>query len=261
MSKDTYTYKEILLGLRDEFIDTESKLRELKDYSLANRKYVSSYHYRLSQTSSDYLPELRVNVTRRQSELMRKLRRLLQRFTYYNDPSSALMVKSNNGIYYPLAGEPFKLGVNPKYKEEFERLATELLESRFANEMNFGEVKSTSGEHHETIATRWYEPKLRLNRERSVAIVDYHGRTDRLKFAGSPNMPLTQELLDEIMATEFPKDNFSEYHQQLIESNPDKDRPVLLPEGYEPTTLGEFQVIDYGHDDKIYLKKRNPRKK
>ena len=57
------------------------------------------------------------------------------------------------------------------------------------------------------------------------------------------------------------KDCFSEYHQQLIESNPDKDRPVLLPEGYEPITLGEFQVIDYGHDDKIYLKRRNPRKK
>ena len=41
MSKDTYTYKEILLGLRDEFIDVESQLRELKDYSLANKKYVS----------------------------------------------------------------------------------------------------------------------------------------------------------------------------------------------------------------------------
>lgn len=261
MAKDTYTYKEILLGLRDEFIETESQLRALKNYSLANEKYVSKYHYHLSQLDHDHLPELRVNVTRKQTELMRKLRSLLQRFTYYNDPRTALMVRSNNGIYYPLAGEPFKLGVNPTHHEEFDQLARKILDSRFANEMNFGEVKSTSNHHHETIATRWYEPRLRLNRDKSVAIVDYHGRTDRLKFAGSPNLPLTQELLDEIMATEFPKENFSEYHQALIENNPNKDRPILLPEGYEPTTLGEFQVIDYGHDDKIYLKKKNARKK
>lgn len=256
MSKDTYTYKEILLGLREEFIDTESKLRELKEYSLANGKYVSRYHYHLSQTDRDHLPELRVHVTRKQTELMRKLRRLLSRYTYYDDPTSALMVKSNNGVYYPLAGEPFKLGVNPKYQEEFEILATELLESRFANEMNFGEIASTSRDHHETMSTRWYEPRLRLNREKSAALVDYIGRTDRLKYSASPSMPLTQELLDEIMQTEFPKDEFSEYHQQLIENNPNANRQILLQESYEATSFGEFQVIDYGHGEKIYLKQR-----
>lgn len=261
MSKDTYTYKEILLGLREEFIDTESKLRELKDYSLANGKYVSRYHYHLSQTSSEHLPELRVNVTRKQTELMRRLRKILSRYTYYSDPTSALMVKSNNGIYYPLAGEPFKLGVNPTYKEEFERLATELLESRFANEMNFKEIASTTEGKHETVATRWYEPRLKLNRDKKVALVDYLGRTDRIKYAATPGMPLTQELLDEMMSIEFPKAEFSEYHQELIENNPDAQRPILLPTTYEPITYGEFQVIDYGHDEKIYLKSRKQPKK
>lgn len=259
MSKDTYTYKEILLGLRDEFIDIESQLRELKDYSLANKKYVSKYNYYLSKVNPEHLPELRVSVERRQTALMKKLRELARRFSYYRDPQTALMVKSNNGIYYPLAGEPFKLGVNPEYKEEFERLATELLNSRLANEMNFNEVHSTSFKERETIATRWFKPCLRLSRDNKVVQMTYLPETDRVKYA-SGNIPLTQDLLDEIMAVEFQKEDFSPYHQEIIETKKE-DRPIFLSQSDSPITFGEFQVVDYAANPKIYLRERKPRKK
>lgn len=260
MSKDTYTYKEILLGLRNEFIDIESELRELKQYTLANKQYVSDFNYHLSQLDKDHLPELRVHVERRQSELMKRLRNLLGRFTYYNNQTSALMVKSNNGIYYPLAGKPFKLGVNPEYKEEFESLARKLLDSDFAAQMNFKEVTAVDSNDRAAVSTRWYEPHLRLNSRGGVAQIDYIGRTDRIKYSASSNMPLTQELLDEMLSLEFPKDAFSEYHQELIEQNPDSSRPILLPSNHEPTTLKEFRIVDYGYGEKIYLKARHPQK-
>ena len=259
MSKDTYTYKEILLGLRDEFIDVESQLRELKDYSLANKKYVSKYTYYLSKVNPEHLPELRVSVVRKQTALMRKLRELARRYSYYSDPQTALMVKSNNGIYYPLAGKPFKLGVNPEYKEEFERLATELLNSRLANEMNFDEVYSTSFKERETIATRWFKPYLRLSRENKAVQMTYCPETDRVKFA-SGNIPLTPELLDEIMSIEFPKEEFTPYHQEIIESKKE-NRDIVLSKTDSPITFGEFQIIDYASNPKIYLREKKQRKK
>lgn len=256
MKNDTYTYKQILIGLRNEFLEAQRKLEELKDYVIIFDKNSDNYYFDLYKSPyENKLPELTINRIVNEQDAHKLL--TLLRDTYgYKKPTRAIMLRDNNGNYYPRRKSYFKKGefeivVKDTRKKEFGYLAEELLNSDFAKFMTLDRQIISAGAETKP---RIVPDSFRFDLVTEKSVISYLGREDILRFssAGKPVEkwePLAQEHLDCVSKIEFMKSDFSEYHQNIIEKNINDDRGIVLYEDYQPSTYAKFKI----HEDSKQL--------
>lgn len=255
MSKETYTYKQVLLGLRKEYLEYKRKLDMLMGYAAI---YDLKDHYQFNLFKSAYEstnPELTLDKIIKEGN-PKTLLALWNNIFGDRIPTRTIMLKDNNGNYYPNRKynhrkNDFYVLPHPEYRKEFTELADEIVSSDFAKNMSFTKtIKATDAESKPRLVPRSFEIELVTNNSE----VRYHGREDKLRIAGirKPNEDWTkigQEDLEYISQIEFPRDEFSEYHQNLIDGCEDKE--ILLPVGYTPQVLSKFNIRE--DEDKVVL--------
>jgi len=245
MGIDTYTYKQILIGLRNEFLEVQKKLDQLSDYINIYAKNSNEYYFNLYKSSYDEtLSEL---VLERNIK-----RRFLERLGIIHAiPTRALMVKDNNGVYYPLINswykrDDFNIAVRRDSVKEFQEMVEEILNSDFAKYMTInGNITAIDSQSRPRIAVRSFQLDLVTDK----SLIEYFGRNNTMRFASVKHPtekwePLTQEHLDYVSSIEFPKNAFSKYHQKIIEKSIDDDRPILLSEYYKPELNVTLEIQD-----------------
>lgn len=257
MSKDTYTYKQILLALRKEYIEYKRKLDMLMGYA-AIYDLKDNYQFNLFKSVYESTnPELTLDKIIKEGN-PKTLLALWNNIFGDRTPTRTIMLKDNNGNYYPNRKynhrkNDFYVLPHPEYRREFTELADEIVSSDFAKNMCFDHTISAVNPDTipgAKILPRSFEIHLKtLNSE-----VRYQGREDKLRIAGSrkPNedwTKFTQDDLDYISQIEFPRDEFSEYHQNLIDECDDKE--ILLPVGYTPQVLSKFNIME--DENKVIL--------
>ena len=269
--KDSYTYRQILIGLRNEFLEYQKKLDMLSDYvfMFEDQTWLSyekrdEYHFDLYKKTytKDAMPELALNRV-----ILRK--RLLEKLRLNSSPTRSFMVKDNNGIYYPLRKHwfekyQFNMVVKPLFEKEFQECVEEILNSDFAKYMQLNEhIYSATSNIIDQKNNSFLKPNLTsygFDLLTNKSEFKYLGRYDMLEFSmsGYPKErwePLTQEHLDYISDIQFPKDAFSEYHQSIIERSIDDERPIILSDQYQPTIHTKLEIKD--DSKKLILVKSN----
>lgn len=245
-TKDTYTYKQILLGLRNECLEAQRKLDELRDYVFVFDKNKDSYYFNLYDSPYDKkLPELTLDRSIPKNTLLK----IIESLTSHRKPVRVFMAQDNNREYHAIRPQWFSKGdftiaVDPLRRKEFAELAEELLNSDYAKQMTLKEqIKAIDAESIPRLVPRSYEFDLRAKKGQ----LEYAGREDILTFASIREPkgrwePLTQDYLDYLTSIEFPKDAFPQYHQTAIDKVLDDDRPIVLAEEYKPQIRADFKI-------------------
>ena len=247
-NQDTYTYKQILLGLRAELLRLNKELDKLKEYTTSN-KHIQNYYFNL-WTTTDLTPELYL-FAEKETNIISFLKKQLG---YQNTTKTSIMTKGNNGLYhitYPKNQQTF---INFTNKEKFIKLANEILDSQIAKKMPIYNIIYGL---NAKLTLNFYQLYINLKQFGKIFQMTYLGREDILQFHAAlthssvnTKIILTQEILDNILNTKFPKEKFSDYHQKIIENNTQnfdiiiKEKPL-----YNLIQINENQ-------DKLILTKR-----
>lgn len=254
---DSYTYRQILIGLRSEYLKFQKKLDQLSEYVLVfedtayrHPEKKDEYYFNLYQDSLRH-KEVELAVSR---VIIKK--RLLEELKINKSPTRAFMVKDNNGIYYPLKKDwfekyQFNIVIKPGYEKMFQECADEILNSDFARYMMKldNNIYSVTDTFSDTSLITPNVTNLGFGLRTDKLQIKYYGRSNIMEFKSlavekEKWKPLTQECLDYVSSIRFPKDEFSEYHRSIIDSSSDDDRPVILSDDYKPNAFARFEIQD-----------------
>lgn len=238
-----------MLGIRQEVLEINKQLDQLKEYSKIEPKYVKDYYYYISKFGK-MLPELMVYVKNNPLKYM-NFRAILRGQFEHISTATTKMVKDNNGIYYPLTGTTSKkhachVRIDSEYEKEFEKLASTILNSDFATKPSI--LVSTYSEDGISYFTK--EPhNFKFKTPRSELY--YFDREDTLTFAGymqknKIDNQLTKEHLNAILEIEIPKSSFSTYYQNIIEKGLEPKHEIILDENFEPTIYTKLKINEDG---------------
>lgn len=248
---DTYTYKQILIGLRNEFLEAQRKLDELESSLIVLGGNSDEYYFNLYKALyTNCFPEMALE---KKIKNTNRLLNMLRNMYGYRKPTRALVVKDNNGFYYLYRPYRFKKNdfnvvINPNSKVEFRELIEELLNSDFAKFMTFDHMITAIN----STAIPRIEPKsFQFDLHTDKSHLSYLGRKDILEFSSVRRKtekwePLTQEHLDVVSKIEFPKDSFSKYHQTIIEKGMNDDKELVLDDEYIPSKHTKLKINEDG---------------
>mgnify|MGYP006065129497 FL=1 len=258
MSQERYTYKQILLGIRNEHLQLNKQLEELKAYIKVFDKHVIDYFFQVWNSSTDKNPELLIHMIRNNRKVRTFIKRL---FKYCDYSNAALMVRDNNGCYYPLNEHSMGLRVSPDAKDEFSKLANEILDLDIGHEMNdFNLITAFDKGTFKKLIVMLYQLKINLDSDDKSLAMRYYGRDDVLRFSSRIDTPtyLTQDTLDYLLNADFPSESFSEYHQRIIENAP-SDVDIVVPEELSKMSGGYLKINEDGNK-LVLTKTKNPRR-
>ena len=254
----TYTYKQILIGLRDECLEAKAKLDKLKEHVFIFDKNQEDYYFNLYNSPYDkHLPELTLDRDIPQT----KLRYIINGLTCNRKPTRVFMAQDNNGRYHAIRPHYYKKGdfnviVKPLSENEFKELVEELLNSDYAQFMTLPkQIKSVDETPYPRIVNKSFSFDLVAEKGQ----LEYEGRKDLITFSSirQPQRkwePLTQDYLNYLSQIEFPKELFPEYHQSLIDKKVDDDRPLILFDEYQPSLHTDFKIME--EEKKLVLVKQ-----
>lgn len=254
--RDSYTYRQILVGLRKEFLEFQKKLDQLSEYVFIfekTKEQRDSYYFNLYKNPLDNKKtELVLDRT-----IIKK--RLLEKLGLRFSPTRSFMVKDNNGVYYPLRKywfeeNEFNMVIKPGCEKEFQECAEEILNSDFAKYMMQlnSNISAVTSEPFVSKNSAIITPNLTsfgFDLRTCGSEIKYLGRHNMIQFKSlrhpsEEQKLLTQEHLDYVSTIRFPKDAFSEYHRSIIDNSIDDNRPIVLSEEYQPEILTRLEIQD-----------------
>lgn len=247
MSKDTYTYKEILLGLRPQLLQTKQLLDELKGLSTSDQKKIRDYFFYLHQSLDDKRPnpELMISFKKEQSALMELIQRL-KKAAGYRQPTATPVLRNNNSEYFPANRRDCRVAVKHDKKEEFDTVARIILDSASAKETNFSVNYLPSYGEPESVRIANYGVEARRIENHQIQSLTYKGREDAFVYRAPKTMPLTNDELQRLLSIEVPKVDLPPYHQILLETSEDLDKEIVLTSMLSPTNFVKLDVKEDG---------------
>ena len=243
-----YTYKQILLGLRKEFLEINEKLDKLRECVYFTKDKKSNYYFNLISDSKNKT-EMVVDRDNVRESIFRK-------YGYNRVPTRAFVRMNEEELYCLLRKKSFKkkdfnMNVIEGKEQDFQELIKEIINSDFAINMFLTDIIKSKGYLEEELKYAILQPNIcnfifTLRTDKSE--FEYEGRKDIIEFSSVSKMnekfkPLTQEHVDVIANLEFPKESFSTYHQNVIEKNLD-DRPLVLSQDYIPSIGAKFEITE-----------------
>lgn len=257
MENNVYTYKQLLIGLRNEYLNVKNELDELNQYIVNNSNSEYEHRFRLG-IPSEYCKEtkakLMIDVNRRKKELFYRLKYIMQAFGIVKrKQTSTEMVKNECGIYLPKKiingklDKRFDISILPGKEKAFTEKADILRDSEFSNFMYFSEdelnniIRNNNGHIWRTM------PDYSQSFSNETLSLTYMGIDDIIELSsvckhGEKFKPITNEVLQMAMKTEMPKSAFSDYHQKIIDSSLSPEKEIIFSENYVPTTHSKFII-------------------
>ena len=257
MSQERYTYKQILLGIRNEHLQLNKQLEELEAYIDVSDKHVIDYYFQVWNFYIDKNPELLLRIIKND----KKIRTFIKGLFGYRDVNSSVMVRDNNGDYYPLNWHRMRLRFSPQTKDGFSKLAKEILDLEIGHKMtSFNPVAASDKDFHKSLLLYLYYVTFRLCSDDKSSTMTYYGRDDILEFSSGIDTPtyLTQDNLDIILNADFPSSSFSEYHQRIIEKTP-SDIEIVASEELAQMRSGYLKINEKGKK-LVLTKTKKPRR-
>lgn len=265
--KDYYSLREIVLGLRDEYLKYYRKMEELKSLCDVDWNKVVDFDIRTIQHYSGRkegcLPELSCCYEERLNQIRLLLRKIGSRVLGYpyDNKKIGRFVSDGGSYHIESCYKNFPIWIiGEKESEEFFEKANSILESEFANGIDMhswynrymadkGEIllpKNIPGEfRYGTISaySSWFEISMQMSdSELKTFRLYYNPSTDSLDFnmfGANGKYKVNEEAINDILAIEYPVSQLRQYHRDIINSydRANKDIVIDCPESKKEVEL------------------------
>lgn len=251
-----YELREVIFGLRSEYLKNREKLKELRRLCISDDKKVKDFFFAIWEERG-MNPELICEFIQKESKLSSKLKELMHLQTI--GKTSAICVKDNNDRYYII--NPFyNASIIPRLEKEFSLQADEILNSDFVKRIKISEL--TSGitfndsmisaslqTTQERIDFSIYRENKYFNKFSSI----YVANGDAISFIMlDKNIPATQ--LENIFYIRIPKNQFNDYQQDIIESNSSTKKQIVFADANSKKIGTNYNIEE--DEKQIVLRKR-----
>lgn len=242
-----YTFKEILFGLKEEYLLCQERLNilktyiELEEHKLRDIKFHLSYEY-----NKDNRTQILCTLYEEQSKLENKIEEIKlklgiipnHKVSYIDNPDGLYTIKN-----YPEI-------INEEKKQEFNQSVFYILNTDFAKNAKFIHIGngypgipflslSLSNIHMDEsgFASIFFSP----SKGNYIDIYSYKGL-------------LTEEKIKKIFNTNFSKKRIPEYYQNLINNSTNKNKPLEIIGNLGYSKHGNFELIE---DSKKLILRKN----
>lgn len=252
--KDYYSLREILLGLRDEYLNHYKKVERLKAWCTVDKNRIADFDIVTSQNLFDRregkLPILSI-LYKENEEKLNMIRTLLSKIGLSKVELKrwkARMLVSENGSYHIYRQFYDNLPIQVEGKEFFEK-ANAMIESEFANYNNMNTWFSTSVANREGILlpknvpgkfqecyVSAFSSSFGIRMSLSDSKLEdfdftYRPRIDSLElstFGKDGEYKIDEDVISELLAIEFPTSELTEYQINAIESSNISGKDILI---------------------------------
>lgn len=253
MDNNTYTYKQLLIGLRSEYLKAKEELEKLNKSidCFCDSKYAHSF----SLVKIDKETKLMLEAVRVKKDIIYKIKNILQIMNIIEkEQTRTQMIKDKFGLYIPKEtnlekdNEKFEeIFIVPKKQNEFTKTADKLLDSDFVKYIQFNEEEYSNIKKVVKDANIWdfsNYSQVFTNHELNL---EYDGLKDIITLSSVFNSnenakPITCDILKRALNTKFSKDIFSDYHKNLIEQGLTKQQDIVFSSAYYPSTYSKFMI-------------------
>lgn len=202
MNRDYYLLKDILFGLRGELLKCDTELKKLEQYISFDTKRVKNAEFDIA-----YDKQLFCRLILKRSYL----RSIIETFTGKGFSGTECIVDKNGN--YSFKREAFDLKINKDNIEDFNNQASLILNSEFANEMNFSNFINTQTQNSKKLNLNIGNSILQFSQEKFS--LKYQTKTDSITYLSPTNKNLI-ESLNKVLTLEIPKKDLSSYQQEII---------------------------------------------
>ncbi len=236
MSMDTYSYKEILLGIKEEGREIHKKLLELEECTEKTDSSIIEYYYWVHRWMASIFPEIICSITKEDKE------RLLK------SQSHTILINNNSHYYFQTVAGLYR---NPAKKEKFNSLAHSILNSNYANSMY---TEYINGEDYGYQHTLQITPSVLRSAiykgSDGIVTYQYNFPKNELQLVNVTG-EMEDHLIDTVMEFQYPKESFPIYIQEAIEKG--KEKELFLDEIVtEPYSIS-LKLKD--NKNKVYMKR------
>lgn len=279
-TKDYYSLRKIVLGLRDEYLTYYEKIEKLKALCTVDEKKVADFDFRTIQY--DYgrrdgsLPELSCMYDKRLNQiqaLFKNIGSIILGYPWTRKRGSVVPLDGSYHINSYYDNFPIQISGEKENKEFFEQ-ANSILESEFANyiDMNswynkyFAETdgillpKNLPGEFRDGSVdaySSWLKITMHINDcNLRFFKLFYNPRKDSLElstFGEDRKYMIDEDVISEILAIEYPASQLEQYHIDTIESSSKTDKDILIE---CPETKNKVK-LDIQEDEKQFVLRKS----
>lgn len=237
MLRDYYYLREVILGLREEYLKNEDHLRNLKPLVDANDHKIEGFNFLIRQT--DYgKPELYCEIEKKKNCIEKMVTKILKNMNYFPVDISdrGICLKNNNDEYF-IQDDRFSVLVKDLYKEQFAENVQQILNSSFANQIKVNYLEFISNQVDSSLflthsMIHFIERDIGLSTD---SYLTYKSRDDKLSYHTNRE-DIKGFLLDEYFArcleAQIPREFLSSYHQDIIEQSDSFNKPISIVKSF-----------------------------
>lgn len=238
--KETYTFEEIILGLRKEYLAHQQALDELKKLCMVDSKKVQDFRFGVCKEEFQDNPILKCYYDPKMSALQKKIEEYQRRIGYYVCDRHISIMATDNNRYYFLRGEQFPIHIPYLNTGAFYTQATSILNSEFSNKLSSGLIDNLNGVHGaldiDPQFINFFISQNYILPHSSICFTPY---TDSLKVTAYDG-DISSAEVSEALQVKFAAEALSPYQLGLLESSPDIKKPFILEKQFKAEKVELF---------------------
>lgn len=237
MEKQYYTVREVILGLRDEYVKNQARLDNLKKYFYIADKNVKSFNF---ETGNINEQQIIARFEKRGNIIQKLLSELLEEYTI----ESRETIYTLESSFYPKT-----LNINPSKLSEFKEEVNKIFGNVFLGKIGITPISLTGKDFDLSF---WIDSKgIKLYKRNIMELetsLEYRASTDEI-MVKSGTYSVSSANLMRLLEIKVPSMAFKNYHKELIEK---QSKPLYL-ESFEPCLKTSLNFEE--HTDRILLVK------
>ena len=241
-----YTFKDIVMGSRNEYLKVQEKLKELKNYSEWDNSKVDDIYYNLEygNTRGYNTTDISCNIIEKLNYLEKLLVRN-KKYEYLKQPERGIITRNNSGDFYILND---KNKIDITNNEEFANIYYYLLNSDFIKKIDFGSIKGKDSLTNIFVNNIVLQEKI-FN---YFVKMNYIAKDDIIEVSSS-KISIDENLINLLINTTIPSNNLSDYHKKIIDRSYSTIKPINVDILNSEDNVVRLKIDE--KDDNITLRK------
>lgn len=212
--RESYSYIEVLLGLREEYLKNELELRKLKEYTELYDDKIADYYFRCVSSYANYLVLDR-------DVIKSRFKQLIEMIDNRIDLSSVDECQKDASGNYVIKEGVYKLPTITD-QESFNEQADKILNSDFKNNSTNRFVPIINGSAH------FMCNSICLDKDNYKKSCTYFSKNDILKIGSSSR--ITDQNLLYMLDSPIYLANLNDWQREVLERNCDQIGDIVYPE-------------------------------
>lgn len=212
MNRDYYYFREVFLGLREEYLKNKLELEKLKKYMIYDDNKIKDFYFWLFQRNND-LTQLWLYYEEKKKDLLSVLKSVLR---VHGLKTNVCLVdrECDNKSLSVVNNSKYNIEIDDNFVELFNDDVEKILQSDFVKHMCFQHFDEKADKSLDLTLT-----KLAFGMEEYYFDYFSFGNEMLSVTNSAESKSITVRQILNILDEKIPKSYFSEYHQEVIEKN------------------------------------------